>query len=1417
MKTGLYSKGIALVLTLAMLVLLSGIVVALLTSVRTDLSGSRSYEDSTSARMLADSALHLVIGQIREASTRPQTAWISQPGLIRTFTTDGNPDKAFKLYSANELVVTGNFDPAADAASGGGDLPPAVAPSSATHWSKKPALWTDINEPVADLSRTAPSGSGPRMSYPIFDANYLIATDDPTSAQLSLVGDKQNPDVEGFRVEEFDRRAATMPVKWLYMLKDGTLVPVQEKATGDAELILPPGADKTPDGRENSIVARVAFWTDDETAKVNINTASEGTFWDTPVANTQPGCNDPVKTTTNYLTNADALYEWDLAERAGGFGEYARYPGHPAQTCLSTVFGAPLARALGLTTKDISTGLNRAKFVEEIMKIVPRVSGKDYNPDNTLSYNQDYSSRGGTVRAGTHSITGWQTNTDYTLRQVVKDNDRLYANVDEMTFMSPAIAKATNSGTSAERPSASLATNGSQDFSRELLAMSSFFLTASSKAPEQNLFNLPRVSIWPVRDELNRRTAFDRVFAFCSTVGSKASGQEVPLLFQRNRPDSSVWDWDKIPNNQRVYNYLKSLTSRLFPGWKSGGMTFSGKYQQDNDQILTEIFDYIRCTNLVDESDPTIANEWYTDPAIALATSDKNTNEDLSKYRLSKRGQVTPIVINDTRGFGRIATVSELALVLVRKPDTLGATNVANIECSLLPEVFCPMAGYSCLPQNIRLQFKNINISCDGQKFPSSANSAVYDIGRLANGGNHESKLGGVIGVRSLLEGRPAATEKGSPKNSLPPSMDIAVTTPVDLAAYSTASGPQPGPDMNYRISVGGSVDVEVWAPGDPADPNREKIQEFTFVLPTTSVPIPGLVSNPKPTAAAEPWAAKPGEGAYDYGEFVNGSGSSASKGLRLTMPTTTNNPQNNFGVERTIFDSKMIWSDANGDWVPESTGTLKTRIANTGDSVRSVTATGVDGDLRLVAAQSKLDSSYFGAISGTRYFDNTKRLAHSLRGGFFKTYEGFDAGSIVQGMVSSPKADIPEGIIGVKNSLGQSGDWDNGPAWLIDGPLINKADEGTNRHDPTSYEQCPYIGHKYVGDDYASGQPTFFSPNRQLSSAVMFGSLPTGVKRKLPWQTLLFRPATSYFPGGTSHPGAGALPDHLLLDLFWMPIVEPYPISEPFATAGKINLNTQMVPFTNIKRNTGLHAVLKAVKLSALNPDQMSTSTYNNSRRFGNNYKTVGMKTAANSDGEDGAGDGIPVRRNIDVNNTVKQIEDRLQKNRPFVSASEICEIPMIPTDMTELEMKGTTTNPSKPAKDLVNVGFSKTTPLTDFETKLSQFWAKHKLTGDNSLERPYSFIYPRLTTRSNSYTVHVRVQVLKKASNDRDKFVFKNNRDQVTGEFRGSFQIERYLDPNLAGFVKGANEEPTTESDPDARLGPYRFRVVSSKQFTP
>jgi len=163
------NAGAALVMTLGMLVLLSGVVLAFLLMVRTEYGASKAYEGGTNARLLADSALNLVIGQIREASTQPDLAWISQPGLVRTFDTDGKPVRSYKLYSSDSLVEDGSFDPATSA-----DLP--AAASGPNSWKTQPGLWTDLNQPATDLGRTDPFDAKEKLKiYPIFDGNHIKA------------------------------------------------------------------------------------------------------------------------------------------------------------------------------------------------------------------------------------------------------------------------------------------------------------------------------------------------------------------------------------------------------------------------------------------------------------------------------------------------------------------------------------------------------------------------------------------------------------------------------------------------------------------------------------------------------------------------------------------------------------------------------------------------------------------------------------------------------------------------------------------------------------------------------------------------------------------------------------------------------------------------------------------------------------------------------------------------------------------------------------------------------------------------------------------------------------------------------------------------------------------------------------------
>ncbi len=66
-----------------------------------------------------------------------------------------------------------------------------------------------------------------------------------------------------------------MPVRWLYVLQSGSLVPGTASETPGKVAVA--GASAS-----NPIVGRVAFWTDDDTCKLNVNTAGDGGYFDTP-------------------------------------------------------------------------------------------------------------------------------------------------------------------------------------------------------------------------------------------------------------------------------------------------------------------------------------------------------------------------------------------------------------------------------------------------------------------------------------------------------------------------------------------------------------------------------------------------------------------------------------------------------------------------------------------------------------------------------------------------------------------------------------------------------------------------------------------------------------------------------------------------------------------------------------------------------------------------------------------------------------------------------------------------------------------------------------------------------------------------------------------------------------------------------
>jgi uncharacterized protein (TIGR02600 family) len=376
----------------------------------------------------------------------------------------------------------------------------------------------------------------------------------------------------------------------------------------------------------------------------------------------------------------------------------------------------------------------------------------------------------------------------------------------------------------------------------------------------------------------------------------------------------------------------------------------------------------------------------------------------------------------------------------------------------------------------------------------------------------------------------------------------------------------------------------------------------------------------------------------------------------------------------------------------------------------------------------------------------------------------------------AAQSADLPANVNGVVRNDGQPGDFDTGIGNLADGAFSGKADEGNIawRYWDAANKKWIYV-YPYFTHIYEEAFDTFFTPNRQVPSAMLFGSLLRG--RNKHWETLCFSPN----PAGDNHPGnTGTTKDSLFLDLFHMPIVEPYAISEPFSTAGKINMNYGIAPYSWIQRSTGIRAALHSVRVAAF-----PTNDYS---RYKTNALSRNYRLPLNRDETLKASDDLFAQ-------FPSQIDSGFYK-----SAAQICERFLYPkVDVT---------------------GGTLSTKWTSGENQIRTFWKDHALTGDNLREKPYGDLYPRLTTKSNTYTVHMRVQTLRKAPGS-NPLVWKEGTDKVTAEYRGSSTIERYIDPNDRRFTRShpdtIKNEDYIDVDTNSLEPAYHFRVVNTKRFLP
>lgn len=1173
-----------LVLALFAIILISILIVGLLVQSRSSRVGAGLHVEALRVRQLGESAMNLVNTRIQDATrTSPGQTWASQPGAIRVIDSNGGLQGIHKLYSAaTETAKT--------AAELNADLPP-------LDWETFPHEWVDLN---------APYQKGNQLHFPIVDPR--------------LYSGDASRDPEGFSYTDAiagtvlpsggtaDTQRLPLPVRWLYVLSDGKLVSPEARADGTVRI---PGA-----GAEVEIVGRIAFWTDDETSKLNLNTAAGGAYWDTPRINSE--------------------FEHSLALSQPVQGEYQRYPGHPATVDLRTVFPW--------------FSLN------ELYEFVPKIRGGGSN--------------GGTVE--TSAVTKPPA--------ITPDTDRLFASRGEALYQP-------------DRKRFAAMSDHAEAFEQRIMR-GDFLLTTSSRAPEVNLYGRPRIAMWPLAEDADDRSPLDKLIAMASSIRTK--GQTEAYYFQRGDAASATHDYAEIERNRELLAYLRKATSEPVPGF---GGSFQTKYGGSvRDQILTEIFDYVRgATNLKDALGKKYADPLPYDPGNHSAT-----------LLEAGEGQVTPIRITDwgTKGFGRFVTVSEAFLWITWQGQGENtSTPAVDIDPAVAPAIPLPgsvpgpdevqvqavfalqfigqAVGYSEYSPNITVKIEGLNqLTLNGVSmgFPASGSVKLDTIGHVP--------IGAIEDFRTMVRDKRFSRDEAMAAR-FPFYSEILKVPRVGLSSIAAAAAP---------------IVVSIYS-GDGTDP-ANLIQKIFLRLPEARFTAP---QKPDPANTPRLW----------------GTGTA---GDRFTK---------------------------NGSRTPG--GYMDVR-----DRTRSLVST--SGDHRLTAAFSEVPESYFLAHAGANGGNAaswTSNVAHvsSLQSAL--SYSGFVGNASSTGRLDSGAtygAGVARPVVGPQVQGIPSGavawDWDTGVAAQADGAYINKPDEGSLGR--ASGSKGSYFGG--IESGLQALDETMFLPNRQISSPGMFGSLPTGINPvnaagSTPWQTLHLR------PDPVGHPGNASPKDHLLLDLFWMPVVEPYAISEPFSTAGKVNLNCNLVPFNHLTRETALRAVLKNERLLALEPGKVAELKH---------YSTISTVS----------------RLPLDLDETLKGIRERFKSGGLFVSPTEISTLYLVPEGQTLAGM---------PA-----------------------FWQIHSLTGDNVREKPYANLLAKLTTKSNVYSVHVVAQSLQKRQGN-DPTLFGQPGDRITAEWRGTFLIERFLDPNDERLPDFASPDSLTNwNDPEYQADRYyQTRVLQVREW--
>lgn len=1238
-------RGSILVAVLGITALIMVLVLGVLSLGRDSTRRSNSVADGLEAEALAGLPAEIIATQLKRATTQTVAPdgspllWASQPGMIRVFGTQvpAGKDRAqaemhYRLYSAPVINST-TLDVAAEAA-------------ALADWASQPAVFTDLNEPVASTR----SGQ--------LDTVYLIV--DPAATGR----------VEGFALRspapgaDAGAHPMPMPAAWIYVLKDGRLV-VPHSTSGTSASFSPEVVT-----RLNPVVGRIAFWTDDESCKLNVNTASEAAAWDVPRANTRT--------------------ERGWAASPPSAQEYHRMAGHPAFTSLSPVL----------------RGFGRASVLDPQWPKPDPLDPQDVESSAAwLQYQNCY-----------QALTPHGMVMPWTTGSVAKQ-DRHYASVEELRLDPQRQNNGKNAGFLMDPDDARLA---------------KFFLTTHSVAPELNPFGGPKIALWSLPQDTAARTNEDwRISQSSAFNSSLTTTDRHEFAFQRyadwtgpagpGSSQSSTDDWSQVPRNRELYAWLQSMTSASIPGY---GGRFVDKYGTvSRDQILTSMFDMMR---------------WSGNGASLPPAPGEASPQGVAEH------SALPLTVPG-HGFGRFPTITEVAVVFVftdvermedgtpRDDDHDGICDRATkLRAFMVVNPFVPAAGPPAVSPAWSLRYRRLmhwyvgpGITLNlpgGSVLDRCVLSGSLPLNTGLPWGGHASAYAGF--AAQFLQADGSLRRIGGRDD---PARDFPFISLTDVK-LSPADG-RPGSPLAFS---GGNIIVDIMRVDAPAQPPRagDSIQSIELVFPPAALPVPEL--------RVDDFVAGP-RAVEDHFKpvLVNGE-------MRLpliqrgdivrSMVLNPDGPSHG-DVRLLALRPELLGDDAIGWFVPHADyGTTKAEAQTLRDGAYMTTGQyGVSGP-----GGGPQSTMHTGGklLPGVTFAGNAVPAVTSLLNGAMQPPVGGDAG-------------------------GRLGDWESGGGVLEDGPFVNRSEswpQGAFTRGGTALNLNEGVSH--------------------AASAVMFGAIPSGgyggrvnasdaavETTPRPWQTLLFCPnpagrtSAASGPGrydskARDHFGFASPPDHLWMEFFWLPVTQPWALSRGLATAGKVNMNFQMMPYTWIHRATAMHGAMKGVRVTAISTAAMM----------------AGGESAKGQ--EDGGPLGATFRYEINADKTLAAFEERFDSGDIFRTPSDICEMFLVPRRIAgqSYEVKGLA--PPDPAaleaKDMTGWwNGAEADPADAFEA-----------TGDNLREAPYAALQPRLCTQSNVFRVHYRVQYLRKSRSTRPE-VWDEKQDHVAGERRGSDVIERRYSP--------------------------------------